>query len=59
MILALEWQANNPETRKLEKIVVDMEDAIINGVQSIFSDVSKLCCVHHIKQRDETKLHSF
>ena len=59
MILALEWQANNPETRKLKKIVVDMEDAIINGVQSIFSDVSKLYCVHHIKQWDETKLHSF
>lgn len=42
MILALEWQANIPETRKLKKIFVDMEDAIINGVQSIFSDVSKL-----------------
>ena len=59
MILALEWQANIPETRKLKKIFVDMEDAIINGVQSIFSDVSKLYWVHHIKQRDETKLESF
>ena len=42
MIRALEWQADIPETRKLKKIVVDMEDAISNGVQSIFSDVSKL-----------------
>lgn len=59
MILALEWQANNPETRKLKKIVVGMEDAIINGVQSVFSDVSKLYCVRNIKQRDETKLECF
>ena len=59
MILALEWQANNPETRKLKKIVVDMDDATINGVQSIFSHVSKLYCVRHIKQQDETKLQSF
>lgn len=59
MILALEWQANNPETRKLKKIVVGMEDAIINRVQSVFSDVSKLYCVRNIKQRDETKLECF
>lgn len=59
MILALEWQANNPETRKLKKIVVGMEDAIINSVQSVFSDVSKLYCVCNIKQRDETKLECF
>ena len=38
---ALELQASYPETRKLKKIGVDMEDAIFNGVQSLFSDVSK------------------
>ena len=32
---ALELQASNPETRKLKKIGVDMEDAIFNGVQSV------------------------
>ena len=37
----LELRASNPETRKLKKIGVDMEDAIFNGVQSLFPDVSK------------------
>ena len=54
---ALELQASNPETRKLKKIGVDMEDAIFNGgVQSLFPDVSKLYCVRHMKQRDKIKI---
>ena len=51
--LALELEANNPETRKLKKIGVDMEDTVFNGVQSLFPDISKLYCVRHMKQRDE------
>ena len=54
--LALKLQASNPETRKLKRIGVDMEDAIFNGVQSLFQDVSKLFCVRHMKQRDEIKI---
>ena len=38
----LELQASNPETRKLKKIGVGMEDPIFNGMQSLFPDVSKL-----------------
>ena len=53
---ALELQASNPETRKLKKIGVDMEDAIFNGMQSLFPDVSKLYCVRHMKQRDKIKI---
>ena len=52
----LELQASNSETRKLKKIGVDMEDAIFNGVQSLFPDVSKLYCVPRMKQRDEIKI---
>ena len=33
-----------------------MEDAIFNGVQSLFQDVSKIFCVRHMKQRDEIKI---
>ena len=54
--LALKLQASNPETRKRKKIGVDMEDAIFNGVQSLFQNVSKLYCVRHMKQRDEIKI---
>ena len=53
---ALELQASNPETRKLKKISIDMEDAIFNGVQWLFPDVSKLYCVRHMKQQDEIKI---
>ena len=35
----LELQARNPETRKLKKIGVDMEDAIFHEVQSLFPNV--------------------
>ena len=52
---ALELQASNPETRKLKNTGVDMEDAIFNGVQSLFPNVSKLYCFRHMKQRDEIK----
>ena len=57
--LALKLQASNPETRKRKKIDVDMEDAIFNGVQSLFQDVSKLYCVCHMEQRDEIKIGKF
>ena len=33
-----------------------MEDAIFNGVQSLFPDVSKLYCVPHMRQWDEIKI---
>ena len=36
-----------------------MEDAIFNGVQSLFQDVSKLYCVSHMEQRDEIKIGKF
>ena len=53
---ALEIQASNPETRKLKKTGVDLEDAIFNGVLSLFPDVSELYCVHHMKQWDKIKI---
>ena len=53
---ALELQASNPETRKLKKISVDMEDVIFSGVQSLFPDVSKLYCCRHVKQWSEIKI---
>ena len=52
----LELQARNPETRKLKKIGVDMEDAIFHEVQSLFPNVPKLYCFRHMKQRDEIKI---
>ena len=33
-----------------------MEDTIFNGAQSLLPDVSKLCLVRHMKQRDEIKI---
>ena len=53
---ALELQASNPETRILKKISIDMENAIFNGVQSLFPGVSKLYCVCHMKERDKIKV---
>ena len=54
--LALKLQASNPETRKLKNIGVDMEGTIFNGAQSLLPDVSKLCWIRHMKQRDEIKI---
>ena len=53
---ALEIQAFNPETRGIKKIGVDIEDAIYNGVQILFPEAQQLCCVRHLKQRDEIQI---
>ena len=54
--LGLEIQACDIRTRSLHKIGIDMEEAILQGVTSMFPDVQHLYCVHHLMQRDERKI---
>ena len=56
---ALELQISNPKTKKLKEIGTDMEDAIFNGMQSLFPDVSKPYCVRHMKQHGKIKTGKF
>ena len=53
---ALEILAIKPEIGNLKKIGVDMEDAIFNGMKSIFKGLNRLLCVKHLKGRDQKKI---
>ena len=52
----LEIQACDIRTRSVHKIGIDMEEAILQGVTSMFPDVQHLYCVRHLMQRDERKI---
>ena len=54
--LALEILAIKPEIGNLKKIGVDMEDAIFNGMKSIFKGLNRLLCVKHLNGRDQKKI---
>ena len=53
---ALEIQACNPETRGIKKTGVDIEDAIYNGVEILFTEAQQLYCVRHLKQWGEMQI---
>ena len=53
---ALEIQACNPETRGIKKIGVDIEDAIYNGVKTLFPEAQQPYCVRHLKQLDKMRI---
>ena len=48
----LEIQACDIRTRSVRKIVIDMEEAILQGITSRFPNVQHLYCVRHLLQRD-------
>ena len=47
--IALEMLAIKSEIVNLKKIGVDMEDAIFNGMKSIFKQLTSLLCVKHLR----------
>ena len=55
-IFRLEIQVCDIRTQSVRKIGVDMEEASLEGVASMFPDVQHLYCVHHLMQRDEQKI---
>ena len=48
----LEMQPCDIRKRSVRKIGIDMEEAILQGVASMFPDVQHLYCVRHLMQRD-------
>ena len=48
--------AGNPKLIELKAVGFDMKSAIYQGFKSIFKDLSQFICVHHLQQRDETKI---
>ena len=53
---ALEIQACNPETRGIKKTGVDIEDAVYNGVEILFTEAQHFYCVRHLKQWGEMQI---
>ena len=47
--LALEICAGNLKLIELKAVGVDMESAIYRGFKSIFKDLSRFLCVHHLQ----------
>ena len=52
----LETQPCDIRTQSVRKIGIDMEEAILQGVASMFPDVQHLYCVRHLMQGDEEKI---
>ena len=52
----LEIQACNIRIRSVHKIGLDIEEAVLQGVASMFPDVHHLYCICHLMQRDEQKI---
>ena len=52
----LEIQACNIRTRSVHKRGIEMEEAILQGLTSMFPNVQHLYCVRHLMQRGEEKI---